>query len=363
MPKKFPNNRTIMIAEKLRPRQINQQAVSARGGIEASTALSLSNIVALLLWALPVGFYVKGYPLTRKFVACLEELEEGECTPYLEQWEAIEQIGGIPGVLSHIQWGSPSIALYLAATLFLFPLKSIVGNILSQKAGALFNIPAGLSLARCLLAAFQVIGALFSHPDSQGAALVVITLLLVVTTLPFLQLIGWQIEYALRALRNKPGDTALPGWFLAFVSNTNMLRFFVGPLKGFFELDFWPAGYSASGVAAVQSIADADYYSKESNAGALSEEGLSAINAGLLVQMMYGSLAVIPMWAVLTNFGLLPVMRSFSSSRCIWSKVWLKLHPRNWNPAQIGISGLLGPYWILSFGCLLWGVAIHWSSQ
>lgn len=340
-----------------------QTFVRVRGGGPDATLTKtvLQRIICLLLWACPVWFYVKGYPLTQKFVKCLKAMEKGECIPYLEQWEAIEKIGGVPGVLSHIKWGSPSVALYLLATLFFFPLNSL-GNF-SQKAGALFIIPAGLSLARSLGGGFQVIAALFSHPDSEGLALTIATIFLVLTTLPFLQLISWQIEYGLRTLLNCPGKTVLPNWFLTVVSKTNILRLFYKLMKQVFNLSFLPKGYRASGEAAVNSIIDADYYSSSSNASQLKAEHLKAINTGLLVQVMYGSLAIIPMWAVLTDFGIFPVKYSTPASRCIWSKLWLKFHPSHWNPADFGISGMLGPYWILSFLWLLWGVAISWLSQ
>jgi hypothetical protein len=312
-------------------------------------------ILAFLAWAVPLFFYVKGFPLTLEFVRDLVLMVQGEFTPYLEQWKEIGEIQGvIPGVLNHILFGSPSVALYLVASFCLFPAKS--SGRFYRSAGAFFSIPASILLVASLGGAFQVIYALSQHPNSQGIFLWIATGAIVLTTMPFLQLVVWEIEYALRTLKGTPGKRVLPGFLLYIVSFTNMLGLLVDPLKKFFEWSIFPKAYSESGQAVVMSIYNANYYSKEKNAAGLTKEGLDKIVAGLLVQVLYASLAVIPMWAVLTNFGLFPV--TTPASRCAFSKIFLNLLDlKNW--ADLGILGMLLPYWVFSFLWLLWGVGIY----
>ena len=104
----------------------------------------------------------------------------------------------------------------------------------------------------------------------------------------------------------------------------------------------------------MNSIVNANAYLLEP--AGLTPSVLESINSGLLVQVLYGSLAIIPMWAVLTNFGFANVNTPFS--RCAFSKAFLAIiNKENW--AQEGIIGMVWLYWILSFAWLLWGVEIN----
>jgi hypothetical protein len=193
------------------------------------------------------------------------------------------------------------------------------------------TIPAGGFLTISLFGAFRVLYGLYEE-GTQGAALVFATTMIVLTTLPFLQLISWQIEYALQTLKGTVYQSVLPHCFLKLVSTTNvMLPLFVKPLDWIFGNGMFPAGWNQSGHAVVQSIVDTNTHAispndEKTTTKTLTPEGLEGISSGLMVQVLRGSLAtttIIAMWAVLTNFGLFPVNARFS--RCAFSKDILNL--------------------------------------
>ena len=335
--------------------QVHALTDTASSLLAQATTVFPGGAVPFGLWITPVAFYLRGYPLTAQFVDDLEKMDDNDpgydpdFKPIAPQWENIEAIpGGKEGVLQHIKWGSPSLALYLAASFGLFPGHD--SELLTKVAAAL-TIPAGILLAYCLIGAFRVLAGLYK----QGAALFIATTLIVLTTLPFFQLISWEIEYALRLLLDSPTQTVLWDWYLTLVTKTNIfLPFFVSPLDALFSWDALPTGFGESGKAVVQSIVDANQYIQTPQA--TTPALLASINSGLLVQVLYGSLAIIPMWAVLTNFGFADVNTPFS--RRAFSKAFLAIiNKENW--ADEGIIGMVWLYWFLSFGWLMWGVAVN----
>merc|ERR1739844_520411 len=97
-------------------------------------------------------------------------------------------------------------------------------------------------------------------PESSAAAII-----LIVTTLPCLQLATWQIEYALRVLNSNPTDMILPDLWLNFMHSTNLLGLLVKPMNSFFDLTIFPDAFSTAGHAMVNSMADADKYAPPSD--------------------------------------------------------------------------------------------------
>ena len=167
----------------------------------AMAAAAAPGAIDFGVWFAPILFYLRGFPLTAQFVQDLEKIDptdpdyDPSFQPVAPQWENIEEIpGGKEGVLQHIKWGSPSLAMYLLASYGFFPGQD---SDLFLKASAALVIPAGLTLCYCLLGAFRVLGGLYKQ-NQQNTALFIATTLIVVTTLPFLQLVTWEIEYALR---------------------------------------------------------------------------------------------------------------------------------------------------------------------
>ena len=84
------------------------------------------------VWFAPILFYLRGFPLTAQFVQDLEKMDptdpdyDPSFQPVAPQWENIEEIpGGKEGVLQHIKWGSPSLAMYLLASYGFFPDKTV----------------------------------------------------------------------------------------------------------------------------------------------------------------------------------------------------------------------------------------------
>merc|ERR1712165_336854 len=97
-------------------------------------------------------------------------------------------------------------------------------------------------------------------PESSAAAII-----LIVTTLPCLQLATWQIEYALRILNGNPTDIVLPDLWLNFMHITNTLRPLINPMNSLYNNSIFPETFNAAGHAMVNSMADADKYANPSD--------------------------------------------------------------------------------------------------
>jgi len=331
--------------------QVAEQELAST--LQVAEASISSNPLGFFLWLVPVLIFLRAVPLTSQSKVDLANIGNG-FTPVSPKWEVVEQMNGgrgRTGLLNHIKYGSPGHAMYLAASLCAFPLMAAGGIV--DDIGSVFTISGGALLAISLGNAFKAV-----KPS-------IITVILLLVTLPMFQLIAWEIEYSLRIVNGNPDAFALPEMFLNFVHATN---FFyppcVNPLMNFYSLSFLPEGWSHAGQAVVQSLVQADKYATPtdipSDMATLSLDQIKVINNGLNTQMLYGFLAPVPMWAIFTNFGIEKVDAPFT--RCVFSKSLLKILGKD-NFAEEGVSGFVGKdfflYLTVMFAWLIYGVEVY----
>jgi len=329
-------------------------------------AFSLESTVAFGLWAVPVYTYIKGISGTKKTLGILDDViehpENAQSDEYDKNWTNLSPTA-LKGVEAHIKFGAPSFALYLAASLFAFPLKDMLAGdptLLSycNEAGALCTLLASPLLILNLLCAFWI---MFEEGDFNVET-ALITIILIVTTLPMFQLIIWQMEYAGRMLTDNYSDFFLPNIVLWATAKTNLIiPALVGPMN-------WAFQWNDQALADVQNLLGAAKDADPSIATlpSIAQAEVESIATSLLTMNLYGILAVIPMWELLTSFGLWEIDSPFA--KCPFSKKMLEyLDPveaedtptgeRNW--ADLGIPGMMGLYWVLSAFWLLWGFQIE----
>jgi len=314
---------------------------SARGG-GAATEQGFSLAAALqgfVLWAIPCAIFIQGLPVTATFKLDLNKVPRDKFIDELP-WKHIFDVGGKNDILNHMKYGQPAMILYQIGAFLTFVTQN--AGAVWQKFGAVFNVGGAVFFAACLIAIFPLLKKIIFNDKGGQIAPYIGGLFLGIATVPFLQLVVWQIEYALRALFGQPGKNFLPTPLLKLVRMTNSLQFLVGPMKTFFKWKIFSPGYQQAGLEVVDAINNAKLYTEPGKADKLTMEQLTSINRSLVVQILYSGLAVVPLWAVLTHFGIYAV----DSPPCMGGA----------DPAKWGVIGMAGPYWILSFGWLLWGV-------
>ena len=333
--------------------------VSRGGGITKNGNPFLPRAASFLVWAQPLVTYIVGLRNTREMVECLTNMEKGlACHTYDSLWENVD----FKDILKHIKWGNRSMVSYLLASFFLYPMQNVSS---SQRLGAIANFAACFYLVKCLIAVGTAMVVMVKQIHiSLSFVDTIVGIVLFAAALPFFQLITWQVEYGARALLDAPGRMILPKFILLAADKTSFfLNFFlVGPFTTFLRRGMrwgiFSAKFHDSGAAYFQTIADADYYSRGENASKLKKANLYSINRRLVNMIMHGILVVIPTWAILTNFGMIPVFEKTQSPGCIWSTSMIT---QKWDPASIGVSGIvLGPYMILT---VLWTLLGMYTDQ
>lgn len=321
---------------------------------ESGTMLSfagesiLSNPIGLGIWSLLPTIYVLGLDSTKICNEDLNKLKNNDPSgykPVFEGWEHLKVLNAIDAILDHVKFGSPSILMYIAASFLAFPLIGLsgigltIGNLLTIVASALFFV----CMACMTPVLLNMIKGGFSPQYIAGA------IVLLVTTLPCLQLATWQIEYALRVLNSNPTDMVLPDLWLNLMHITNTLRPLINPMNSLYDNTIFPEAFNTAGHAITNSLDNADKYANPSDIPLtpLTMNDLTVLNQGLMVGVVYSLIAPFPTLAAITNFG----FEDVQISKCPISQNILKVLKQNnfadLNANDFGLYAVITIVWTM----------------
>lgn len=313
----------------------------------------LSNPLGLGIWFLLPIIYVLGLNSTKICKEDLNKLKNDQpgYKPVFEGWEHLKVVDAIDTIINHVKFGSPSILMYIVASFFAFPLIGSGG--IGLTIGSLFTIVASALFFVCMAcmtpAVFNLMKEGFS-PKSTAAAII-----LIVTTLPCLQLATWQIEYALRILNSNPTDMVLPDLWLNLMHITNTLRPLINPMNSLYDNTIFPEAFNTAGHAITNALDNADKYANPSDIPStpLAMNDLTVMNQGLMVSVVFGLIAPFPTLAAITNFG----FEEVKISKCPISQNIMKVLKQDnfaeLNASDFGLYGVITIVWTMLGNVLL----------
>jgi hypothetical protein len=193
-----------------------------RGGTPVQQSL-LEHFGRFVLWLAPVLVFVFGIHVTDKIkTIILEGIKFGNL-PVV--WQSFTN-SQLEALLKHLTLAVPALALYHASSFFLFPLKSLLTGAflfsLCKKAAAVCYLISAPLFGISMVFAFS---SLHQVDSSNQLANVIVSVFLVLVTIPCLPWLIWQMEYSGRELKGNPEAFFLPKFILFLTNKINPWKY------------------------------------------------------------------------------------------------------------------------------------------